>query len=140
MTNAELKALVESDAEAKTLFDNGIDNACAERCSAIAPHITVPVSTSDVRRTAAISGALAKIKMASWESSSAPPEIKGVCLTFLDWLDHAESFDFTLAEVQAMAAALIAANIVTQQQFAALTALSQKPQTFTHSDIANLRE
>jgi len=140
MSPQELKALIEFDSEAKTLFENGIDNACAERCSAIAPVVTVPVAVADVRRTAAISGALAKIKMTSWESSQAPPEIKGVCLTFLDWLDHAESFDFTLPEVQTMAAELIAANIVTQQQFVVLTALSQKPQTFTHSDIANLRE
>lgn len=140
MSPQELRALIESDAEAKTLFQNGIDNACAERCSAIAPLVTIPVSVAEVRRAAAISGALAKIKIAARETSTASVEVQEACLTFLDLMDHAETIDFSHPVMQGKAAALIAANIVTQQQFSDLSALSHKPQTFTHSDIANLRE
>jgi hypothetical protein len=88
---------------------------CAERCSAIAPAIRVPVPAADIQYDASVNGVWAKITIAR-ESSATPDEIKGICLTFLDWIKSGRPIDFDMVEVQAMLAGLVAAGLVTAQQ------------------------
>ena len=64
-------------------------------------------------------------------SSGATDEVKGICITFVDWIDHSSTLDFDLPQVQTMAAGLVAAGICTQAQYDALSALSDQPQVFT---------
>ena len=69
--------------------------------------------------------------LASRESSAATDEVKGICVTFIDWIDHSSTLDFDLPQVQAMAAGLVAAGICTQAQYDDLSALGDQSQTFT---------
>ena len=131
MTPEELKALIESDATAAAAATAEDWVACAAQCGIIAPTIRVPVPSLDVRREASLSGVWATMVLASRESSAATDEVKGICVTFVDWIDHSSTLDFDLPQVQAMAAGLVAAGICTQAQYDALSALGDQSQTFT---------
>ena len=48
MTPAELKTLIESDAEATALANAGNDEACAVRCGVIAPKLLVSTRLGDI--------------------------------------------------------------------------------------------
>lgn len=48
MTPAELKTLIESDAEATAFANAGNDEACAARCSVIAPKVLIPLRLGDI--------------------------------------------------------------------------------------------
>ena len=131
MTPEELKALIESDATAAAAATAEDWVACAAQCGIIAPTIRVPVPSSDVRREASLSGVWATMVLASRESSAATDDVKGTCITFIDWIDHSSTLDFDLPQVQAMAAGLVAAGICTQAQYDDLSALGNQSQTFT---------
>ena len=131
MTPAELKTLIESDAAASASATADDWVACADRSGIIAPTVRVPVPSSDVRREASLDGVWATMVLASRESSLATDEVKGICITFVDWIDHSSTLDFDLPQVQTMAAELVAAGICTQAQYDDLSALSDLPQTFT---------
>ena len=126
-----LKALIESDAIATAAATAEDWNTVASRCGVIAPAVRVPVSSSDVRREAALNGVWANIGLAGRAGSAAPDQIKGICITFIDWVLHSPTLDFDLPQVQAMAGGLIAAGICTQEQYDALSALGNQSQTFT---------
>jgi hypothetical protein len=115
MTNAELTALIESDAEALGHFLASRDQLCAERCSLIAPTIRVPVPAADIQYDASVNGVWAKITIAR-ESSATPDEVKGICITFLDWVKSGRPIDFDMPEVVGMLAGLVAVGLVTSQQ------------------------
>ena len=131
MTPEELKILIESDATAAAAATAEDWVACAAQCGIIAPTIRVPVPSLDVRREASLSGVWATMVLASRESSAATDEVKGICVTFIDWIDHSSTLDFDLPQVQAMAAGLVAAGICTQAQYDDLSALGDQSQTFT---------
>ena len=131
MTPEELKTLIESDATAAAAATAEDWVACATQCAVIAPTIRVPVPSSDVRREASLDGVWATMVLAARESSLATDEVKGICITFVDWIDHSSTLDFDLPQVQTMAAGLVAAGICTQAQYDALSALGDQSQTFT---------
>ena len=138
MTPAELKTLIESDAEALGHFLASRDQLCAERCSVIAPTIRVPVPAADIQYDASVNGVWAKITIAR-ESADTPLQIKGICLTFLDWIKSGRPIDFDMVEVQAMLAGLVAAGLVTAQQAIDMDAQATVGQTFTASQISACR-
>ena len=138
MTNAELKALIESDAEALGHFLASRDQLCAERCSVIAPTIRVPVPAADIQYDASVNGVWAKITIAR-ESADTPDEIKGVCITFLDWIKSGRPIDFDMPEVVGMLAGLVAVGLVTQQQATDMDAQATVGQTFSASQISACR-
>jgi hypothetical protein len=131
MIPEQLKILIESDATAAAAATAEDWVACAAQCGVVAPTIRVPVPSSDVRREASLSGVWATMVLASRESSAATDEVKGICVTFVDWIDHSSTLDFDLPQVQAMAAGLVAAGICTQAQYDALSALGDQSQTFS---------
>jgi len=134
LTPQQLKQLIESDTEASEHYAAGRHAACAARCSVIAPTIRVQVAADTIQREASLSGSWAKIVLAR-ESTATPVELKGVCITLLDWVDKGRTIDFDLPQVQGMLAALVAANIVPQSEADALNASASVPQTFTTDDI-----
>ena len=138
MTNEELKTLIESDAVALAHFVASRDQLCAERCSAIAPTIRVPVPAADIQYDASVNGVWANITLAR-ESADTPLQIKGICLTFLDWIKSGRPIDFDMVEVQAMLAGLVAAGLVTSQQAIDMDAEATVGQTFTASQISACR-
>ena len=134
MTPAELKTLIESDATAAAAATADDWVACATQCGIIAPTIRVPVPSSDVRREASLNSVWATMVLAAREGSAAPDQIKGICITFIDWVDHSPTLDFDLPQVQAMAGGLVLAGICTQAQYDALSALGNQSQSFTALD------
>jgi hypothetical protein len=138
MTNEELKTLIESDAVALAHFVASRDQLCAERCSAIAPAIRVPVPAADIQYDASVNGVWAKITIAR-ESSATPDEIKGICLTFLDWIKSGRPIDFDMVEVQAMLAGLVAAGLVTAQQAVDMDAQATVAQVITENQVSACR-
>ena len=138
MTTEELKTLIESDAEALAHFLASRDQLCAERCSAIAPTIRVPVPAADIQYDASVNGVWAKITIAR-ESSATPDEIKGICITFLDWIKSGRPIIFDMPEVQTMLAGLVAVGLVTQQQATDMDAQATVGQTFSASQVSACR-
>jgi hypothetical protein len=138
MTNAELKALIESDAEALGHFLASRDQLCAERCSLIAPTIRVPVPAADPQYDASVNGMWAKITIAR-ESAATPDEIKGVCITFLDWIKSGRPIDFDMPEVVGMLAGLVAVGLVTSQQAIDMHARATVAQVITSNQVSSCR-
>lgn len=138
MNIEQLKTLIESDAEAAAHFAASRDQLCAERCSVIAPTIRVPVPAADIQYDASVNGVWANITLAR-ESADTPLQIKGICLTFLDWIKSGRPIDFDMVEVQAMLAGLVAAGLVTAQQAVDMDAQATVGQTFTASQISACR-
>ena len=134
MTPAELKTLIESDSEALTHWNAGRHVACAARCSEIAPTVRRLVTADEIQLHASKNGTWATITLAR-ESAETPLQIKGVCITFLDWIKSGRAVDFDLPEVQAMVAGLIASTLVTQQQADELDAMADEKQVFTTDDV-----
>lgn len=134
MTPAELKTLIEADADALAKYQAGKLQACAHRCSEIAPQLRKPVEAMELERYAALSGVLAKIILAR-ESTETPVELRAVCITFLYWMEKDRSINFDLPEIQASLAALVQAGLVTAEQSSELTALGSYPLTFTTDEI-----
>jgi hypothetical protein len=134
MTPAELKTLIESDAAASASATADDWVACADQCGIIAPTVRVPVPSSDVRREASLNSVWATMVLAARESQRPPDQIKGICVTFVDWIDHSSTLDFDLPQVQAMAGGLVLAGICTQAQYDALSALGNQSQSFTALD------
>ena len=138
MTPSELKALIESDSVALAHFLGSRDQLCAERCSVIAPTIRVPVAAADIQYDASVNGVWAKITIAR-ESSATPDEIKGICLTFLDWIKSGRPIDFDMVEVEAMLAGLVAAGLVTEKQAIDMDAKATVGQVITSSQVSACR-
>jgi hypothetical protein len=134
VTPAQLKTLIESDSEALAHWNAGRHAMCAARCGEIAPTLRQPVDGGLVQKIASMNGVWAKIVLAR-ESSETPDQIKGICITFLDWVRKDWRIDFDLPEVQAMLGGLIQSGLVTTAEVAVLDAAANVPQTFTTDDI-----
>lgn len=134
MTPAELKTLIESDQQALTHWNAGRHAACAARCGEVAPTLRQPVDGGLVQKIASMNGVWATITLAR-ESAETPDQIKGICITFLDWVRKDWRIDFDLPEVQTMLGGLIQSGLVTTQEVAALDAAADVHQTFTTDDV-----
>ena len=134
MTPAELKTLIESDQQALAHWNAGRHAACAARCGDIAPTVRRLVTADEVQLHASRNGTWAAITLAR-ESGETPEQIKGVCITFLDWIKSGRAVDFDLPEVQQMVGGLIQSTLVTQEQADQLDAMADQLQTFTTDDV-----
>jgi len=134
VTPAELKTLIESDQQALTHWNAGRHAACAARCGEVAPTLRQPVDGGLVQKIASMNGVWSKITLAR-ESAETPDQIKGICITFLDWVRKDWRIDFDLPEVQTMLGGLIQSGLVTTQEVTVLDAAANVPQTFTTDDV-----
>ena len=134
LTPQELKTLIEGDTLASQLWADRRDSACADRCSVIAPTVRRLVTADEVQLHSSMNGTWAAITLAR-EAADTPLQIKGVCVTFLDWIKSGRSIDFDLPEVIQMVGGLIASGLVTQAQADTLDAIGYDPQTFTTDHI-----
>jgi hypothetical protein len=80
----------------------------------------------------------AKITIAR-ESSSTPDEIKGICITFLDWVKSGRPIDFDMAEVVGMLAGLVTVGLVTSQQAIDMDARATVSQVITSNQVSDCR-
>jgi hypothetical protein len=139
MTRDELRKLIESDPDAAKRFAVGDDTGCAARCSEIAPAVRSPVSAADIQYHASINGVWAAITIAR-ESAETPPQIKGICITFLDWIKSARPIDFDMPQVQQMLGGLVQSGLVTQEQADALADRANTSQTITIDEVSACRQ
>lgn len=133
MSPAELKTLIESDQQALIAASASRWRDCAVRASAIAPAIRQTVDGGIVQKIASMNGVWAKITLAR-ESAETPDAVKGICITFLDWVRKDWRIDFDLPEVEAMLAGLIQAGVVTQGEADEIDAAANTPQSFTPAE------
>jgi len=133
MNAAELKTLIEADQQALAFADVQSWGDCAERCMSIAPMVRRPVAAADIQYHAALTGVWAKITVAR-ENDATPAEVKGVCITFLDWIKSGRAIDFDMSEVQQMLGGLILSGLVTQEQADALNATANTTETITPAE------
>lgn len=133
MTPAELKTLIESDEAAHSAAKENRWRDCAVRASVIAPSIRQPVDGGDVQKIASMNGVWAKIVLAR-ESPETPDVIKGICITFLDWVAKNWRIDFDLPDVQRMLGGLIQSGLVTNEEVAVLDAAANIAQTITPAE------
>lgn len=134
MTPQQLKTLILSDQIAASLFAEAQDQICAERVNAIAPPVRARVLADDLQYYAAVNSIWAKVRLTA-QSATAPDSIKGVCVTFIDWIEAGRPIDLDLPAVGAMLDALVAATIVTPAQKAEILALGNKPQVVTALEV-----
>lgn len=139
MTPSELYTLIQSDTEAKAAYDVSNDVVCAARCGVIAPTVRTPVPAEDVQFYTTAAGFWGAIKrVAQNPNASEPPQIAAI--SFIDWITSGRSLNFDSPNVQALAAQLVTAGLVTQQHIDQLSALMDVPQKFTPADIGAARE
>lgn len=85
------------------------------------------VETWRVKQYAIEQGVWAKLKLAK-DSSLAPDELKGLCISILDWIDDSagkiQTVDMDLPSVQYMLGGLVQASLATQEQVAAILAMA----------------
>ena len=135
MNAQDIKTLIESDAAATASAAIGADAECATRCSMIAALVWQPVSAADVQYTASINGVWGTINLAR-ESTQTPDQIKGVCITFLDWIKSGRAIDFDMLEVQLMLGGLIQSGLVTQSQADTLNEQGSVTQVITADQVS----
>lgn len=139
MDPQELLTLIQSDTKASEFFAEGNDEACAARCSEIAPVIRQPVPASKMRVTLALQGKLSNIlRMAANINSPEPPY--GTCLTLKTLLDSGDPIDLDRAEVQQQAQILVQHGLLSTADLLEIRALANTPQIITFHDVGAARQ
>lgn len=139
MTSIELLTLIASDPQATAYFAAGNDEACAVRCSAIAPPVRQPVPARVVRLRAMALGMYAVIKIAS-EDKSLPNPPRGLAVNFITLVDSDETIDLDNPEIKLQADALRQYNLASDEQMASIQSLANTPQVITFHDVGAARQ
>jgi hypothetical protein len=138
MTPQEIKTLIQSDTVAMQLLNAREDQLCAERVNAIAPPRRELVPAADLQYYSAVNGIWARLRLAI-VSEATPDLIKGVCITFVDWVEAGRPIDLDHPQVAQMLGALVGAGLVTTEQQTAIMALANRPQTVSAIEIEFVR-
>ena len=139
MTPTQLLTLIASDAQATAYFNAGNDEACAARCTAIAPSVRQPVPARVVRLRAMALGMYAVIKIAS-EDKSLPNPPRGLAVNFITLVDSTDTIDLDNPEIQSQADLLRQYNLASAEQIASIQSLANTPQVITFHDVGAARQ
>lgn len=137
MTPAELKTLIESDAEATAFADAGNDEACAIRCGIIAPSVRVSKMLTERGLYAELGPTMAETVLQKLEGyAAANHAYSAVVKRFLKWLEPTnDGVDFGLQSTLDMAGLLAQGGLLSAEEYAAINLLSLAPQKFTAAQI-----
>ena len=137
MTPAELKTLIESDADATALANAGNDEACALRCGIIAPVVRVSKVLTERGLYAELGPTMAETILQKLEGYAAASQTYSALVSrFLGWLEPTNGgVDFGLQSTLDMAGALTQGGLLSAEEYAAINLLSLAPQTFTAAQI-----
>ena len=138
MTDAELYALIQSDADAKQRADIGDDSGCAARCSIIAPTVRQPVDAGRLMDAFMSLGVWQKLEAAAPPGSVDPPA--STARTMMTRLNQARPVDLDNPALQQIVADCIAHNLMTQAEAQQLSTLANTPQTITQQQVGSARE
>ena len=139
MTDSELYALIQSDPQALSAYNASDDDACAARCSVIAPQITQPVAANRLRLLLASRERLADIRRVG-ENTSAPEPPYNACATLVMLLDAGDAINLQDPAVATSSQVLVTHNLLDADDVAAITALAYAPQTITQQQVGSARE
>lgn len=138
MTPQELKALIQSDAQALALAQAGNDEACAARCSEIAPLVRVVTMLTERGLYDRLGASVAETILQKLDafSETADP-MAPIVRRVLRWLEPTNGgTDFGAVELLYMVDQLETKSVLTAQEVDAIDALSLVPQTVTAAEVA----
>ena len=134
MTDAELYALIQSDADAKQRADIGDDSGCAARCSVIAPTVRQPVDAGRLMDAFMSLGVWQKLEAAAPPGSVDPPA--STARTMMTRLNQSRPVDLDNPAVQQIVSDCIAHNLMTQAEAQALSSLADTAQTISTDQVS----
>ena len=136
MTPTELLTLIASDQQATAYFNAGNDEACAARCTAIAPPLRQSVPADRVQEIASLNGMWGMLKIAALNTQLSNPP-RGAAVSFIDWIEAGRPLNPDNPAVQSMAATLVSYSLATAEQIAQISDGANTPQVITfHHDGA----
>ena len=138
MTPSELKSLIESDAEATALANAGNDEACAARCSVIAPQVRVETILTERGLYQKLGATVAETILQKLAGFAATQDSMAVVVKrFLRWLEPVNGgADWGQPEALQMCHALVLGGVLTEAECNAIDSLSLASQTFSAAQIA----
>lgn len=136
MTPAELLALIDSDTEASARALYGDDAGCAMRCSEIAPLVRVPVAADDLRYESMLAMSWGTMRVKA-NDAEVPAQVRALCHQFIDQVQAGRPIDFALPQVGAMMAAMVQAQIVSQETADAIIGRSWSRQSITANEVSD---
>lgn len=134
MTDAELYALIQSDADAKQRADIGDDSGCAARCSVIAPTVRQPVDAGRLMDAFMSLGIWQRLEAAAPPGSVDPPA--STARTMMTRLNQSRPVDLDNPAVQQIVADCIAHNLMSQAEAATLSTLANTPQVISPAQVS----
>lgn len=139
MTPQELKALIESDPQAKALAEAGNDYACAIRCSEISPLIRLSLILTERGLYNKLGPMTAETILQKFEQYTG--SYKALVSRVLKWLRPSEGgSDFgDPAMIQFLSLLLVEGLSITQSEFDAISNLSLSSQTITPLEVEYVR-
>ena len=139
MTDAELYALIQGDADAAAAYATGNDTACADRCTVIAPQTRQPVNAAALRKLLMKRGRWSELRrIANNIESTDPPFSQAMSL--VDTIQAGVPVDLSDTDLIAGAAILIQHNLLSAEDVTAINALGNTPQTITQQQVGAARE
>ena len=138
MTDAELYALIQSDADAAAAYAAGNDTACADRCTVIAPQTRQPVDAGRLMDAFMALGVWQKLAAAAPPGSVDPPA--STARTMMTRLEQSRPVDLDNSAVQQIVGDCITHGLMTQAEAEQLSTLADTPQTITQQQVGAARE
>ena len=139
MTPSQLLTLIASDAQATAYFNAGNDEACAARCTAIAPPVRQPVPADRVQEIASLNGMWGMLKIAALNTALSNPP-RGAAVSFIDWIEQGRALNPDNPAVQQMAGVLVSYSLATAEQIAQISDAANTPQVITFHDVGAARQ
>jgi hypothetical protein len=134
MNDAELYALIQSDADAKTKADIGDDSGCAARCSEIAPTIRQPVDAGKLMDAMIGLGVWRRLVAAALPNATDPPA--STAQMMMTRLLQNRAVDLDNPAVQSIVADCITYNLMTQGEAQQLNTLGNAPQIISPAQVS----
>ena len=139
MTPTELLTLIASDTQATAYFNAGNDEACAARCTAIAPPLRQPVPADRVQEIASLNGMWGMLKIAALNTALSNPP-RGAAVSFIDWIEAGRPLNPDNPAVQSMAATLVSYSLATAEQIAQISDAANTSQVVTFHQVGAARQ
>jgi hypothetical protein len=139
MTDAELYALIQSDPAAVAAYNVSDDDACAARCSAIAPSLRQPVDAAKLRKILAVRDRWGGLQRVANNFASPDPPYKQA-RTLIDLITAGDSIDVDEPAVADGAPVLVQHGLLDATDLQAISALANVPQTITQQQVGAARE
>ncbi|MFN9294902.1 MAG: hypothetical protein ACK6EB_43045 [Planctomyces sp.] len=135
MTDAELYALIQGDADAKQRADIGDDSGCAARCSIIAPTVRQPVAAATLRKELARLGKWGGLQRVANNFESPDPPYQQA-RTIIDLITAGDAIDLDEPAIAAGTPLLIQYNLLTPADVAVISALANTPQAISPAQVS----